>query len=597
MRFLTPEAFWFAASIPVVILFYLLKRKRIIQVVSSTLLWQRFLAENQANAPFQKLRKNWLLFLQLLLLLLAILALARPYFSGKSSGGRMIVAIIDASASMQSADAKPTRFDVAKEKALELVRSLHDTDEMVLLVSAANTEVKQSATSEKGLLRTSIQQLRPTDAAGRINEALKLAETLIQNRQKPEIHLFSDGAYENLEEFESRALPLSYHRIGEGANNVGIVNMDVRANPDNPSQRAVFATVQNFSSNRWELQAELRFEDAVVEVKPITLAPGEASPQVFITSQAKDGVFTLMLSGDDDLKLDNRAQLVSLLPQPVKTLLVTPGNRFLEKALKAAPNVLLEKAATYSGDASQYDLVVLDTLTPPEWPNRNVLAFGIAPTNLFAGGAKELESPVVVDWKGSHPLLRFVTFDNVQVGTALGVQTPTWAMSLVESHETPLLLAGDVGKQRVVWVGFDSVKSTWPLRVSFPIFIANAVEWLNPSSIQAAQLNLTAGQPLRLGLQDHTEAQITLPSGASVTRAIDPARGELVFGETQQQGVYRLKAGTNNLAFCVSLLNQRESDITPKSELQFGTYAKAAATTVRQANLEFWRWIALGGLL
>ena len=79
MNFLSPVAFAFAAAIPVVIVFYLLKRKRVVKLVSSTLLWQKFLADTQASAPFQKLRKNWLLYLQILLLLLAVLALARPY--------------------------------------------------------------------------------------------------------------------------------------------------------------------------------------------------------------------------------------------------------------------------------------------------------------------------------------------------------------------------------------------------------------------------------------------------------------------------------------------------------------------------------------
>ena len=76
MSFLSLSAFWFALTLPVVLLLYLLKRRRKLKLVSSTVLWERFLAESQANAPFQKLRKNLLLFLQLLMLLLAVLALA-----------------------------------------------------------------------------------------------------------------------------------------------------------------------------------------------------------------------------------------------------------------------------------------------------------------------------------------------------------------------------------------------------------------------------------------------------------------------------------------------------------------------------------------
>jgi hypothetical protein len=45
VNFLSPAAFWFAATIPVVVLFYLLKRKRVLKLVSSTLLWQKFLTD------------------------------------------------------------------------------------------------------------------------------------------------------------------------------------------------------------------------------------------------------------------------------------------------------------------------------------------------------------------------------------------------------------------------------------------------------------------------------------------------------------------------------------------------------------------------
>jgi len=91
MNFLSPEALAFAAALPVVIVFYLLKRKRVVKLISSTLLWQKFLAETQANAPFQRLRHNWLLVLQLLLLALVVFALTRPFLTGNSKNSRLRV--------------------------------------------------------------------------------------------------------------------------------------------------------------------------------------------------------------------------------------------------------------------------------------------------------------------------------------------------------------------------------------------------------------------------------------------------------------------------------------------------------------------------
>ena len=61
MSFLAPAAFAFAAALPVVIVFYLLKRKRVVTLVPSTLLWRKSVDNLQANSPFQKLRANLLL--------------------------------------------------------------------------------------------------------------------------------------------------------------------------------------------------------------------------------------------------------------------------------------------------------------------------------------------------------------------------------------------------------------------------------------------------------------------------------------------------------------------------------------------------------
>jgi len=592
MSFLAPIAFWFAATLPVVVVFYLLKRKRVVQVVPSTILWQKFLAETQASAPFQRLRHNWLLLIQLLLLLIAIFALARPYFAATSKGGRILVTILDGSASMQSTDESPTRFEKARKQALELVESLHPEDKMVVLVASGNTEVKQSPTGEKAALRRAIESAQASDSPTRLQEALKLAETLIQNNVQAEIHLFSDGATDSLSEFQNKDLPVVFHAVGTRHVNVGIVNLDVRSNPDNPAQRAIFATIQNASTNEQPVQAELVFDNQVVGVKTLVLKPNESSPQVFITEQPHDGVFTLKLDVQDDLAVDNTASIVSLLPLPVKVLLVSPGNRFLEKALKAIPTVVLATSPQLTDNAEGFDLVVLDNVLPQVWPKPNLLAINLAHTNWFESWATQ-EAPPIVDWKGSHPLLRFVNFDNVAIAESLSVQTPPWGISLVDSPATPLILAGELARQRIVWIGFDTLQSTWPLRISFPIFIANAVEWLNPASDKAAQLTIKSGDPFRLVLPENVaSAEITLPDGSTRTREAD-ARRELVFGETQKQGIYRIDAGTNQVVFCANLLDNLETDTTPQTTIQFGAYAKVTSTTERQANLEIWRWFAL----
>src|SRR5213593_1228314 len=339
MNFLSPGAFIFALALPVVIVFYLLKRKRVVKLVSSTLLWQKFLAETQASAPFQRLRKNWLLILQLILLTLAVLALSRPFFKTKAKPAELRVIILDTSASMQATDESPSRFEKARSEALKWVDSLADTDQMVILQAAANTEVKQSATSEKAALRRALQACVCSDGPTRLIPALRMAESLVRDQRNAEVHLFSDGAVPELNEFENKALPLVYHRVGKGANNVGITALDVRANPENASQRAIYTSVANFSTNSQQTELELLLDDRLLETRPLAIPPGETSPQVFLASQTRDGVFTLRLTGKDDLGADDQASIVSLLPKAVKVLLVSRANRLLEKAFRAVPNV------------------------------------------------------------------------------------------------------------------------------------------------------------------------------------------------------------------------------------------------------------------
>ena len=603
MSFLSPIAALFALALPVVIVFYLLKRKRVVKLVSSTLLWQKFLADTQASAPFQKLRHNWLLILQLLLLALVVFALMRPFLSGNARETNLRVVILDGSASMQATDEKPLRFEKARDEALKWVDGLRDGEQMMVLLAGASTEVKQSPTSDKAALRRALQSSVPADSPTRLADALKTAGAFTFEKRgeetvtSGEIHLFSDGAAPDLEDLANKNLPLIYHRVGVGGNNAGILRIDVKANPEDPSQRAVFASIGNFSTNSIQTDAELLFDGQLLQTRSLTLDPTNSLVQIFTTPQTKDGVFTLRLTVEDDLATDNQASIVSLMPTPVKALLVTKGNRFLEKALKGAASLQLSTAPQLTDGGEAFDLVVLDDVVPAVWPKVNTLAIHTASTNWFAGW-DTAKSPPIVDWKSAHPLLRFVNFDNVQIAESLAVKPPTWGISLVDSPQTPLIIAGELSRQRLIWIGFDPLQSTWPLRISFPIFMANAVDWLNPASANSGLYLVQPGNAFRYTVPAKTgSAQLTTPDGKTRSLHIDDETRELVIGDTHKQGIYRLKAGTNEVTFCVNLMDSNESNIAPRDELPIGRYAKVTATTLKRASMELWRWIAAAGLL
>jgi Ca-activated chloride channel family protein len=597
MNLLAPMAAWFAITVPVIVLFYLLKRRRVVMKVPSTVLWQRYLAETQASAPFQKLRKNWLLLLQILLLLFAVFALTRPYLGGNEAPSSLRVLILDASASMQSADVEPNRFETAKREARRWVDGLKSGQSMVILQAGPRTEVRQSATSDKPLLREALAACRVTDGGAHMAEALRMAESLIRDVADAEIHLFSDGSVGNLDEFQNHNLPLVYHRVGVRRNNVALTSLEVRPNPDNPKQRAVFVGVANLTAVLVETTVELEFEGQVIDTRPVTVASGESSSLVFVVSQERDGVFRARHTAADDLPADNQATVVSVLPPPVRVLLVTRGNRFLERALRLAGNCEVTVGSDHRNADGTWDLVVLDDVTPSVWPTANLLAVRVAETHWFETTGT-LRAPAIVDWRSTHPLLRFVSFDNVVVSEAVGIKPPAWGSVLIEAPQGPLLVAGEIERRRVVWIGFDLLGGTWPLRVSFPIFIANSVDWLNPATARAERLNLRSGEPLRYELpMGAANIEVKPPGGDWEKVTLDAGAREAVYGATDRQGAYQLRWGTNEVAFAVRALDIAESDSAPRAEIAVGRFGGTAATTVKMVNLEIWRWPAAAALL
>src|ERR1051325_9407137 len=127
--FLNPWALALAALGGGIILLYILKLRRTRLVVGSTLLWERSVRDYRANAPWQKLRPNLLMYLQLAAVLLLALALARPFIFGTALTVGRTVLVIDASASMLATDETPARLGRALAAASSAVNDFAAHDE------------------------------------------------------------------------------------------------------------------------------------------------------------------------------------------------------------------------------------------------------------------------------------------------------------------------------------------------------------------------------------------------------------------------------------------------------------------------------------
>src|SRR5690606_4757037 len=99
---------------------------------SSTLLWQQLAVDRSANAPWQKLHRNILLFIQLLVLAVLVFALARPVLRTSAALDGSVIVLLDVSASMTATDEQDglSRLDAAVRQVDRLIDNLDSNDVM-----------------------------------------------------------------------------------------------------------------------------------------------------------------------------------------------------------------------------------------------------------------------------------------------------------------------------------------------------------------------------------------------------------------------------------------------------------------------------------
>ncbi len=301
MTWLTPMYGVIAASIavPTLLILYFLKLRRRDVEISTTLLWKKAIQDLQANAPFQRLRRNILLLLQLLILAAMLVALAQPQVTSLTMTGRRHVILIDRSASMNATDEelpggrKGSRLDAAKVRALALVDSLREAglmakdsaDQAMVIAFDSQAEIRQQLTGDKAALRRAIEGITPTEAPTAIEEAIRLAKAQQRSRivenvglvsDEPfTIHVFSDGRIPDA----SRTAPgpedhVEFHRVGTpDAPNLAIVGMRAERSFDNPNRLSVYVSLQNNQPLQRTIDVEMLVDDVGAGIKTTTIAP------------------------------------------------------------------------------------------------------------------------------------------------------------------------------------------------------------------------------------------------------------------------------------------------------------------------------------
>lgn len=629
MKFLAPLAFLFAFVIPIIILLYLLKLKRKKVEISSTLLWRKSIQDFIANVPFQKLRKNLLMFLQLIIAALLIFAIARPYTKLSSFKGKSVILLIDNSASMQTSEENGTRLDIAKNESLKIVNSLRKNDKMMIITFNYRTEILKAFSDDKNALKETVKRIKCADTITDIREALLLVNSLAKTVSNLDVIILSDGNFPEPEKV-NKIPNLKFVKIGKNINNIAITDLNIRQNFENPLEYQVFANVSNFGDEIESCLAEINLNENLLASKKVNIPPQKSSPVIFNIPAQREGRLSFTIDKKDVLPTDNKCFAFISKPPKTKILLVTNGNKFLENAIFLIPNLEMKKIShqefsSYANSVGDYNVVFFDNFLPKEITVGNYVIINAVPEETkIKVGKDKIQYPVIVDWERSHPLFRYVNLGAVNITKSLSMNIKdSGAKAIAETESSPVVVLWGSEQKRMLILGFDLLESDFPLQASFPIFISNLIYWFRQGG---GGVLATGGDWQKSMSGDFYQSgaifgiykagdniPVVLPTGAKDAKITTPLNKSYMLGkekgsknnfsQTVNVGFYKIEytdelgGGDIGKFVGVNLLSAAESNIAPNDTIKIAGEEIKGINEIQPENRELWKTLTLLALL
>ncbi len=541
------ESLWpllFLAAVPIIIILYLLKPKGEDYEISSNLLWKKLLKNEQSKTFFEKFVHNILMYLQILIIVLLIIALMSPFIRTiGQSGGRKIL-LLDTSGSMQHENASgKSRLDEAIDAAADYVRTMDNTRFSLITVDGTGVELLALDITDTGSLLKTLGQITCSDAGGNLEAAQGLLDTLMGEDAEnvADLLVYTDGAgatgFEGLRSTGNKELFVMGEVVANVANDYTVFTQredglyDILIGLTNHSAQAVSFDVGLY--NEKENLIALTQMQLAASDNQVCLFEGIDWQGETISSRISG--FSFSGGGKDSLAADNTSLAVKNRGNLIQGLLVSDGNTFLEKAYQAVTGEGIAKSVTDALTAENaYNVVIYDAGQVPQTAGGNRLLFGDA-------GLKSIETleNVVLEMADCDLTTGLSDF-YIGVNQAYCFELPEGAKSFLEYQGKCVGYYHDTENGKEIVVGFDIRESDFPLRAEFPVFLANAMIYLSDTSWLATNIYY-AGE--EVALQPWAE----------------PTEG-LATGTLKRAGLYQIGNEEYQEAYVVRFQTATESD-------------------------------------
>lgn len=522
--------------VPVIIILYILRQEAKQQKFSSTMLWKEAFRNIQATKPWEKLKKNILLFLQILTVLLFILALMGPWLKSRNGGRRQVILVLDNSASMSSIyEGKQTRLEAAKAAACDYVDGLAAGTVINVISGGKDAVLVLSNSSDKLEVKRRIKEIGQTGFAGDLSVSLGLVESCANQAQDADIVFFTDTAFDTgglsaaVASFYSKGENLAVGSVSCGWKEETLeVLISVRSYADKDVVREI---------NLYGIDSSGK--ETLLDIPSVEIPAGETC-SVFSELNAADaeGMVALRaeLNGQDALEGDNEGWCVLEEVQTNRVLLLTKSNLFVEKAMNnlAGMEVYRSSDLDVLEDAEEYDLYIFDGMVPEKLPQSgNVMFINCDYPQIFEqSGSIEGKKLTLLQ----SDVTEYIAEKKFGVNKARIYTVPSWGTGYLEQDGNCVGFYGIYDGRRIAVMGFDLHQTDFGLQAEFPVLMSGLSYYLLGGSLTEKN-SYTVGDSILLhGSTKGSDLTLSYPDSSTRTLEASEVSGSYI--EITAPGLY-----------------------------------------------------------
>ena len=479
MSFLQPLGLIALIGIPILIIIYIIKPRYQEKKITSTYIWRLSLKYKKKKRPIQWLQKSLLFFIQLLIITLLALSIARPELIVQAKSKEKII-ILDVSASMNTEQSGKSRFDKAIDRINSLVRFVDDDDPMTIIIADNNPRFLVKRESSVRYLNYVLKNLECTFEEADYSKAVELANEVLEINKNAEVMLFTDHDFKEEGYIQVENLANKEWNAGISDFYAELVNgyYVFTAKIENYNQSKKFEVYLNVDNKKYEKTIELTCSDSFQE----ELVIDDLQIANFTSSK-----LSLRIDGkiiDDSFDYDNEFMYYQGQNKKFKVLLVGEETNFINASLQATGLCAVYKPQDDVVEYEGYDIYVFDSFVPENLPlDGAVWLFNVPESKLDYQVIDDVEGefnllPTAIDTSIYQEIMKNTyQLDKVNITKYQKVNSIENYEVLMTCNGDPVVFTKKLNKANIIVFAVDLHYTDLPVNINMPILINNMVNY------------------------------------------------------------------------------------------------------------------------